>query len=133
MTRCRRQKSCFLQRCQLFGKLASLQEAPALAGRVVWIQWSYRAIVWAVPAETGQVFTDDALAEVWQLTRGQPWLVNALAKVAVEELVPDVTQAVTVEDIEAAKELLILRRQTRLDQLSGLPDIAGRTVTVVRA
>lgn len=69
-------------------------------------------------AETGQVFTPEALAQVWQLTRGQPWLVNALAKTAVEELVPAVTQAVTVDDIAAAKELLILRRQTHLDQLT---------------
>ncbi len=67
---------------------------------------------------TGQAFTAEASAQVWQLTRGQPWLVNALAKVAVEELVPDVAQAVTVENIEAAKELLILRRQTHLDQLT---------------
>ena len=29
--------------------------------------------------ETGQVFTPEALALVWELTRGQPWLVNALA------------------------------------------------------
>jgi hypothetical protein len=30
-------------------------------------------------AETGQAFTAEALARVWELTRGQPWLVNALA------------------------------------------------------
>ncbi|MCA1917394.1 MAG: ATP-binding protein, partial [Methanospirillum hungatei] len=29
--------------------------------------------------ETGQLFEDEALASVWNLTRGQPWLVNALA------------------------------------------------------
>jgi hypothetical protein len=29
--------------------------------------------------ETGQVFTPEALALVWELTQGQPWLVNALA------------------------------------------------------
>lgn len=29
--------------------------------------------------ETGQVFTPEALDHVWELTQGQPWLVNALA------------------------------------------------------
>jgi len=69
-------------------------------------------------AATGQPFTSEALEQVWQLTRGQPWLVNALAKVAVEELAPDFGQPITVEHIETAKELLILRRQTHLDQLT---------------
>jgi hypothetical protein len=30
-------------------------------------------------AETGQVFTPEALERIWELTNGQPWLVNALA------------------------------------------------------
>ena len=30
-------------------------------------------------AETGQGFAEEARAAVWELTRGQPWLVNALA------------------------------------------------------
>lgn len=52
------------------------------------------------------------------MTQGQPWLVDALAKVAVEELVPDLTQTVTAPAIERAKEMLIQRRQTHLDQLT---------------
>ncbi len=36
-----------------------------------------------------QLFESDALHLVFTLTQGQPWLVNALAKIAVEELVPD--------------------------------------------
>lgn len=68
--------------------------------------------------ETGQPFTADALTHVFYLTQGQPWLVNALAKVAVEELVPDLSQPVTPEQIERAKEILIQRRQTHLDQLT---------------
>lgn len=69
-------------------------------------------------AETGQPFTQEALERVWHLTQGQPWLVNALAKVAVEELVTDISQPVTLPHIDEAKELLILRRQTHLDQLT---------------
>ena len=68
--------------------------------------------------ETGQPFTPEALDHVFYLTQGQPWLVNALAKVAVEELVPDLSQPVTVAQIDRAKEILIQRRQTHLDQLT---------------
>jgi type II secretory pathway predicted ATPase ExeA len=68
--------------------------------------------------ESGQPFTPDAITMVYNLTQGQPWLVNALAKVAVEELVTDTAEAVTVDHIEAAKERLIERRQTHVDQLA---------------
>lgn len=69
-------------------------------------------------AETGQPFTPEALSLVFELTQGQPWLVNALAKVAVEELVKVVKEAVTAEHVQTAKERLIERRQTHLDQLT---------------
>lgn len=68
-------------------------------------------------AEAGQVFTDDAKALAWRLTRGQPWLVNALAAQAVDVLVPDPAVPVEVEHIERAKEILIERRDTHLDSL----------------
>lgn len=67
---------------------------------------------------TGQAFTNEAIGRVFALTCGQPWLVNALAKEAVEELVMDETQPITVDHIETAKEHLILRRHTHLDQLT---------------
>jgi hypothetical protein len=68
--------------------------------------------------ETGQVFTEEALRLVFDLTQGQPWLTNALAKVAVEELEEDVARPITPDHIERAKEILIERRQTHLDQLT---------------
>jgi hypothetical protein len=67
--------------------------------------------------DTGQVFTDEAVARAFELTQGQPYMVNALARVAVEELVPDLPDAVTVAHIERAKEILIERRETHLDSL----------------
>ncbi len=71
-------------------------------------------------AETGQIFTPDALAMAWQLTQGQPWLVNALAQQAcfTDKSGRDRRQAVTPQRFEQAKEALILRRDTHLDQLS---------------
>jgi hypothetical protein len=71
-------------------------------------------------AETGQVFTPDALERVWALTVGQPWLVNALAYEACFRMREgrDRSRPITVERIEQAKEHLILRRVTHLDQLA---------------
>ena len=39
-----------------------------------------RALLAQYTAETGQRFADAALHAVWELTAGQPWLVNALAR-----------------------------------------------------
>jgi len=70
-------------------------------------------------AETGQAFAEEVLPWVWELTRGQPWLVNALAYEVCFELQAgqDRTQLITMEMIDEAKEQLILRRDTHLDQL----------------
>jgi hypothetical protein len=70
--------------------------------------------------ETGQAFADGVLNRVWDLTRGQPWLVNALAYETCFKVKTgrDRTQPITVESIEQAKENLILRRETHLDQLA---------------
>ncbi len=67
--------------------------------------------------DTGQLFTPEASALAFELTRGQPWLVNALARQAVETLVPDRSLPIDAGVIEAAKEALILRRDTHLDSL----------------
>jgi hypothetical protein len=71
-------------------------------------------------AETGQAFEPDALATVWHLTQGQPWLVNALAYETTFTMRTgrDRSQPITAEMIQEAKENLILRRETHLDQLT---------------
>jgi AAA domain len=68
--------------------------------------------------DTGQVFTSEAVQIVYDLTQGQPWLVNALAKEIVEELVTDTSVTITVEHINKAKEILISRKDTHLDSLA---------------
>jgi hypothetical protein len=70
--------------------------------------------------ETGQLFSKDVFPLVWDLTEGQPWLVNALGYEACFEMKEgrDRGKEITVEIIEQAKENLILRRDTHLDQLS---------------
>ncbi len=70
--------------------------------------------------ETGQAFEEAAYARVWELTRGQPWLTNALARQACEEYPAgqDRDRPVGVGAIEDAKEALIRARATHLDQLA---------------
>ncbi len=68
--------------------------------------------------ETEQVFTSEATATAFDLTQGQPWLVNALAKEAVEKIVKDKSVAITKEHILQAKEILIFRQDTHLDSLA---------------
>ena len=69
-------------------------------------------------ADTGQVFTPAASRRAFELSGGHPWLVNALAKESVEELVEDPSRPVTEIDIDAAKEILIRRQDTHLDSLA---------------
>ena len=69
--------------------------------------------------ETGQVFTPDALATIWTQTQGQPWLVNALAdQTCFWDDAEDRRDPITAAAIIEAKESLILRRETHLDQLA---------------
>ncbi len=69
--------------------------------------------------DTGQIFEDDALACIWFLTQGQPWLVNALAYEVCFELEEGKNRSLllTKNLILEAKERLIQRRETHLDQL----------------
>jgi hypothetical protein len=69
--------------------------------------------------ETGQKFTPESIHMVWELTQGQPWLVNALAyEVTFKMKENKVRSVVITEDhILQAKENLILRRETHIDQL----------------
>jgi hypothetical protein len=68
-------------------------------------------------AETGQVFTPDALRLAFDWTQGQPWLANDLARESVEELTADPATPITPDILERAKENLILRQETHLDSL----------------
>ncbi len=67
--------------------------------------------------ETGQAFTDAAKARAWELTGGQPWLVNALAQQITLTDVTDTEVPIDVEHVDAAKETLIKRRDTHIDSL----------------
>ena len=70
--------------------------------------------------ESGQAFEDGATERIWALTCGQPWLVNALAYEACfgGETGRDRSQPIGVDAIDRARETLIVRRVTHLDQLA---------------
>jgi hypothetical protein len=91
---------------------------------------------------TGQLFEPDACKKVWELTTGQPWLVNALADEVCFKMKEgkDRAQPITQEMILAAKERLIIAKVTHLDQLADKlteprvrkviePILAGRMIT----
>ena len=67
--------------------------------------------------ESGRTFTPEATDTVWERTRGQPWLVNALCSEACRNG-SDPSHPVGHEAILNAQEHLILSRQTHLDQLA---------------
>lgn len=70
--------------------------------------------------ETGQRFTDGAVEALWDATRGQPWLVNALAAHACfdDPDGPDRDRDITSEAISAARERLILRRPVHFQHIA---------------
>ncbi|MDE2764630.1 MAG: AAA family ATPase [Gemmatimonadota bacterium] len=71
-------------------------------------------------AATGQAFAPEAVDAVWDQTRGQPWLVNALAQEMCfsSGAVRERSRAIAESDVFEAREELILRRETHLDQLT---------------
>ncbi|MDR3121092.1 MAG: AAA-like domain-containing protein, partial [Clostridiales bacterium] len=69
-------------------------------------------------ADTGQVFEKAAVELVWRQTQGQPWLVNAIAREAVQNITrADPRQPITADMIETAIQTIILQRGTHFDSL----------------
>jgi type II secretory pathway predicted ATPase ExeA len=68
--------------------------------------------------DTGQIFTEAAIDLAFDLTQGQPWLVNAIARQLTEVIAPDPTTMITPALVETAKEILIRRQDTHLDSLA---------------
>ncbi len=71
-------------------------------------------------ADTGQSFTEAAIAAIWRETRGQPWLVNALARQACfkDEAGRNRSRPIDEDAVMEAREKLVLSRQTHLHQLA---------------
>ena len=69
---------------------------------------------------TGQDFAPRAVEAVWTQTRGQPWLVNALAQEMCFSAgaLRERAGAIAEREVFEACEAMILRRETHLDQLT---------------
>ena len=69
---------------------------------------------------TGQQFSPEAIEVSWIATQGQPWLVNALAEQAVWKTKENRDRTVVIDEtlMRAAREALILRNDSHLDQLT---------------
>lgn len=68
--------------------------------------------------DTGQVFLPEAIDRAFFWTQGQPWLVNAIARQIVEQLVPDRSQALTAAHVDAAMELLLRCQDLHMEGLA---------------
>ncbi|MDE0626208.1 MAG: hypothetical protein OXH99_07415 [Bryobacterales bacterium] len=71
-------------------------------------------------AETGQEFKTGAVGRMWDLSLGQPWLLNALAYQACfkDKSAPDRSRPICVAAIDRPKETLSCKQVTHLDQLA---------------
>jgi len=69
--------------------------------------------------ETGQQFTSGALEELWFLSQGQPWLVNALGNELTHKMKENRDRSIIIDEqmVEEAKERLVISRAVHIDQL----------------
>jgi hypothetical protein len=68
---------------------------------------------------TGQPFTPNAIKRVYELSQGQPWLVNALGReLCFDDYAIPWEQKIIKADVDNAAEILIERRDVHLDQLA---------------
>jgi len=69
-------------------------------------------------AATGQVFEKSAIEFIFEQTQGQPWLVNAIAREAIEKICKfDYSITITQEMAKQAIQNIILARGTHFDSL----------------
>jgi AAA+ ATPase superfamily predicted ATPase len=68
--------------------------------------------------QTEQVFSTDVIDKIYHYTQGQPWLINAIAReIVVNILNNDFSQLIKPEYVEQAVQTIILRRDTHIDSL----------------
>jgi hypothetical protein len=67
---------------------------------------------------TGQIFEDEAVQRAFYWSEGQPWLVNALSREAIEEILSnDYRPNITAKLIDQAADNLMRRRDPHIDSL----------------
>lgn len=91
--------------------IARQVEVPVFSGAEI------RLLFEQYTAESGQTLTEDAITSIHQQTGGHPFLVNRLALMLTEQLVPDRTQAITRQHVETAVRTLITERNFNFETL----------------
>ncbi|MBM3199038.1 MAG: AAA family ATPase [Chlamydiae bacterium] len=76
-----------------------------------------RALYFEHTKETGQVFTEETVQYAFEQTRGQPWLVNALAYQACFRDIVDRSKEISVDVMQRARDTLVKRCDTHIDVL----------------
>jgi hypothetical protein len=67
---------------------------------------------------TGQIFEPQAVDYIFKQTNGQPWLVNAVAREAIEKILQkDYSKSITVDIVKQSIHDIILARSTHFDSL----------------
>ena len=67
---------------------------------------------------TGQIFEQSAIEKVFDQTNGQPWLVNAIAREIIQNILDDdYSKSITEELVDDAIQNIIIRRDTHIDSL----------------
>ena len=69
-------------------------------------------------AETGQPFTDAALDLIYRETEGQPFLVNRLAQILTQELIPNRHTAIQAKDVDQALRNLLAENNTHFASIT---------------
>jgi hypothetical protein len=67
--------------------------------------------------ETNQPFTEEAVKRVYEMTAGQPWLVNRLGTILTVNIKPETTAAIDETDVEKAIQLLLREKNDHFDNL----------------
>jgi AAA domain len=66
--------------------------------------------------ETGQHFEPAATSRAFELSQGQPWLINSLAKISVELIGP--TKPISFAHIERSRQILVERQEPHFADLT---------------
>lgn len=67
---------------------------------------------------TAQLFADEVCSKIFEYSSGQPWLVNALGREIINDILQnDTSKEITVAFVDQAVKNIILRRDTHIDSL----------------
>ncbi len=67
---------------------------------------------------TGQEFPDELREELFDITQGQPWLVNSIANLIISDLLySDYQELIQPQHLLTAQQLLLERRETHIDSI----------------